>query len=809
MGLNNIWRNIGSVFTMLPVVLFMMIGWSPSAISADERPVNGNVAYDSLEDWTSRSDPELNLLEQYCMECHNSTDWAGGVAFDLMSLEELDHDAAIWEEAVRKLRAGLMPPQGKPRPERAILDGMAKWLGTGLDLAWDVSPNPGAEPVSRLNREEYRNAVWDVLAFDAGDLVGTLPADEIAGGFDNIAQVLSMSPTLLEGYLSVAMQISKQAVGDIATVPTQVEYRAGGGNSQQGYVEGLPLGTRGGMMVEHFFPVDAKYEFQISANIAAYGRSPDTGRMSWCEGPKIEVMFNGVSLPVEDPTQFRLEVPAGPHSIALALLDERHCIGTGEFLLGDTNPSAGSVQGLEIDGPYNISGAGDTPSRRAIFVCQPDRPEAEESCARQNLSQLATRAYRRPIGTQDPEVDTLMQFYDTSRNVEGGNFESGIQSALTWLLADPRFLYRFEEEPTGLMAGEVYRISDIELASRLSFFLWSSIPDEALLGLAAQGELGEEDVLEREVQRMLTDPLAATLIENFVGQWLLLRQLEEAVPQAPAFDADLQEAMRQETLLFFRSLVREDKNLLNLLDADYTYLNERLATHYGMEGVWGGYMRRVELPEDSPRRGLLGHGSILTATSVPNRTSPVIRGAWIVENILGAHVPLPPPGVETNLDQPASGQDVQADTLRQRLELHRADPSCASCHQIMDPVGFALENFDLIGRWRSLDNGLSINTASEMVDGTYIDGPATLRAALLARPEAFMTSISERLLTYALGRELDHFDAPAVRRIVEQAVSEGFTWTALVQAVVLSDPFQQRIKPEVEGVTTAQTAPRD
>jgi mono/diheme cytochrome c family protein len=781
---------------MLPVALSIVVGCGPEAINPDKRAASGNAGYETLDAWTRSSDQELELLKRYCMECHNSSDWAGGVALDSLSLKNLGHDAAIWEEVIRKIRAGLMPPQGNPRPERAELDDMVQWLGTGLNLAWDESPNPGAEPVARLNRTEYRNAVRDMLGFDAGDLVRTLPADATAGGFDNVAQALTMSPTLLEGYLSVAMQISRQAVGDVATAPTQVEYRAGRGNSQQAYVEGLPLGTRGGMAVEHYFPVDAQYEFDVAANIPVAGRDNDAGRMVWCAGPRMEVMFNGIQMPVEDPRHFRLQIPAGSHTISLALLDERQCVGAGELLLGDANGSAGAIQGLEIDGPYNITGPGDTPSRRAIFVCRPEESEAEPACARQILSHLGTRAYRRPIAATDPEVDTLMQFYETSRNAEGGDFERGIEGALTWLLVDPKFLYRFEAEPESLAAGEVYRISDLELASRLSFFIWSSIPDEPLLELAAQERLRDADVLARQVQRMLADSRAEALVENFVGQWLNLRQLEEVAPQDAAFDPALREAMRLETVLLFQSLVREDRNLLSLLDSDYTYLNERLAAHYDIEGVWGGYMRRVELPVASPRRGLLGHGSLLTTTSAANRTSPVVRGTWIVENMLGAHVPSPPPGVETNLESTAPGRGAAADTLRQRMELHRGNPECAACHQIMDPIGFSLENFDLIGRWRLLDNGLPINTESTMVDGTVIDSPATLRAALLARPDAFMASISERLMMYALGRELEHYDGPAVRRIIQQAASEGFTMAALVEAVVMSAPFQQRIKQE-------------
>ncbi|MGV3592575.1 MAG: DUF1592 domain-containing protein [Gammaproteobacteria bacterium] len=765
-----------------------------AANAADAPAGDAAAAQQNLEAWKTGSANEWALLEQYCFECHNSTDWAGGVAFDAMSLQTLDHDAAIWEAAIRKLRAGLMPPKGNPRPERAVLDGMVQWFGDGLDLAWQAAPNPGAKPAARLNRNEYRNAVRDLLAFDASELVDTLPADATAAGFDNIADVLSMSPTLLEGYLSVAQQISRQAVGDPTAQPTQVEYRAAGGAAQQDYLEGMPLGTRGGMRVEHYFPLDAEYEFRVDANIAVAGRGNDQGRMVWCAGPRLEVTFNGAPVPVPDPTHFKLQVPAGPHTIALALVDEKHCIGAGELLLAETITNAGSVRGLEIDGPYSASGVGDTPSRRAIFTCRPEQLAEEAACARQILSRLATRAYRRPVGESDPAVATLMRFYDNSRNADGATFDSGIAGALTWLLVDPNFLYRFEQEPAGLADGELYRIADLELATRLSFFLWSSIPDEQLLNLAANGRLHDDAVLAREVERMLADPRADALVDNFAGQWLKLRELDSAAPQDAAFDTALRDAMRQETLLFFQSLVDDDRNLLELLDSDYTFLNERLAAHYGIDGVWGSYMRRVELPKDSPRRGLLGHASILTATSVPNRSSPVVRGAWVMENMLGADVPSPPPGVETNLDADESSASAPTDTLRQRLELHRADPGCASCHQIMDPVGFALENFDLVGRWRTAENGVPLDTTSEMVDGTFVDGPAALRKALLARPDAFRTALGERLLTYALGRELQHFDEPAVRRIVREASAGGFTLAALVQAVVTSAPFQQRIK---------------
>jgi Protein of unknown function (DUF1592)/Protein of unknown function (DUF1588)/Protein of unknown function (DUF1585)/Protein of unknown function (DUF1587)/Protein of unknown function (DUF1595) len=788
----------------VPTALLLAVGWTATAGAADA-PGADPAVHAALSDWSAGSAEKRALLDQYCMDCHNSADYAGGIAFDLLALEDLQQDTAVWETVVRKLRAGLMPPKGQPRPARADLDGMVQWLGEGLDLVWQAAPNPGAKPAARLNRTEYRNAVRDLLAFDAGELVRTLPADASTAGFDNVAATLSMSPTLLEGYVGVAMQIARQAVGDPATPPTQVEYRAAGGASQQDYVEGLPLGTRGGLQVAHYFPVDAEYQFEVAANIPEAGRGNDTGRMIWCGGPRLEVLFNGAPLPVTDPQNFRLQVPAGTHTIALALVDQQRCVGAGELLLADAAAGNGSVQGLEIDGPYATTGPGDTPSRRAIFTCQPRETAEERPCATRILTRLATHAYRRPLDASDPAVETLLQYYERGRAADGGTFETGIQSALTWLLVDPRFLYRFEEEPPELTDGQVYAISDLELASRLSFFLWSSLPDEPLLAVAAAGQLHEPAVLASEVERMLADPRAGALLENFAGQWLKLRELDTVAPQDAGFSPALRAAMRQETLLFFQSLARENRNLLSLLDADYTYLNEPLAAHYGIDGVTGGYLRRVPLPADSPRRGLLGQASILTATSVANRTSPVIRGSWIMENLLGARVPPPPPGVETDLDGDKKDSGGQVATLRQRLEQHRADPACSSCHQMMDPVGFALENFDLVGRWRAEDNGVVLDTRAEMVDGTPVDGPATLRAALLDRPEAFMAALTERLLTYALGRTLEPYDGPAVRRIVQQAAAQDFTLTALVKAVVDSAPFRLRSKPPAAAAADAPT----
>jgi hypothetical protein len=493
-----------------------------------------------------------------------------------------------------------------------------------------------------------------------------------------------------------------------------------------------------------------------------------------------------------------VRVPAGPQRIAVALVDERRCSGVRELYAGEVEP-AGAVNALVIDGPYAATGAGETPSRRAIFICSPQSAAEEAPCAAQILARLATRAYRRPIAEGSAELDLLLSFYSQGR-AEGGDFEVGIQYALSRLLVDPNFLYRFEREPADVAAGAVYALSDLELATRLSFFLWSSIPDDELLAAAVAGRLHEQDVLAAQVERLLADDKSQRFVENFAGQWLKLRELDELPSQDPDFDAGLRQAFRRETELLFGEVLRERRSVLELLDADYTYLNERLATHYGIDGVRDSYMRRVALPADSPRRGLLGHGSILTATSAPNRTSPVVRGQWIVQNVLGAAVPTPPPGVEADLAKEASeAEGLTGDTVRARLEMHRANPTCAACHSIMDPLGLALENFDLVGRWREQEDGHPIDATATLSDGTELAGPADLRRALLARSDAFVTSVTEQLLTYALGRELTPQDGPAVRGIVRAAAADGTTLAALVQAIVASDGFQRRVKTAAAG----------
>lgn len=730
---------------------------------------------------SSQGEVDWTVLDIYCSDCHNLDDQAGGIAFDLLGRDSLAGEADTWELAVRKMRTGMMPPLGKPRPERAVLDGFVASLENQLDAESASLPHPGGAGMGRLNRAEYTSVIRDLLAFDASGIVATLPPDESAHGFDNLSEMLSVSPTLIEGYVGAAMRIGREAVGDRTLIPTQVKY-PGAGGAQTRHVEGLPLGTRGGMLVTHNFPLDGNYEIRVNTQ----GAAGVFNSQAFCSGgADVVVTLDGEPFEVEDPASFPLALPAGPHTFGVALADARRCEGVNEFY--DVFNVGGAITGLEIHGPFEAAGPGDTPSRRQIFSCYPATPAEEMPCAQTILSRLATLAFRRPVAPGAREIATLMQFYAKGRLTV--DFETGIQYALSRLLIDPRFLYQAEEEPEGLVPGASYAITDLELATRLSFFLWGSIPDPELLDLAVVGRLHETAVLEAQTQRMLRDPKALALVDNFAAQWLRLRELDAALPQDPAFNAKLRRAFRSETELLFTDVIAQDLGLLHLFEADYTWLNEDLAKHYGIDGVRGDYMRRVPLALDSPRRGLLGHGSILTATSVANRTSPVIRGAWIVEHILGAPVPTPPPGVETDLAKDKGEDGRIANTLRERLELHRSNPTCASCHQIMDPIGLALENFDLVGRWRDSENGFPLDTHSELVDGTAIDGPVALRAALLGRGESLVTTITEKLLTYALGRAVEARDMPAVRSIVRSAAGDSYRFSDIVLGIVNSEPF--------------------
>jgi hypothetical protein len=719
---------------------------------------------------------------QYCSECHNGIDLAGDLALDVLDLSAPENDPERWESVVRKVRTGMMPPAGEPRPDRDSLDGLAAYLEEHIDAAARAAPNPGAPALHRLNRTEYANAIRDLFALEV-DVATLLPADDAADGFDNIAGVLTVSPSLIEGYVSAGMKISRRAVGDLTMLPKTVVHRPPSGLIQDSHIEGLPLGTRGGIIVTHDFPLDAEYEFQISAGGGGgfLGRGAPTGRT------ELVVNFDGEPVPVDNPRRFRLRMPAGPVEIAAALIDRSRATGVTDYHA--TRSRSTGVSQIQIEGPFDATGPGASPSRERIFTCYPSGEADQPTCAREILAGLGSRAYRRLLPTDDPSVDFLYDFFEQGRDEAG--FEAGIQRALAMMLINPRFLFRLEQEPDELAAGEAYEISNYDLASRLSFFLWSSIPDTELLHLAAENALDNPDVLREQVARMLDDPRSEALVANFAGQWLYLRALADVEPDSPAWDANLRSAFSEETELLFRTIVEEDRSILDLIDADYTFVNERLARHYGFEGVKGSYFRRVQLPEDSPRRGILGHGSLLTVTSVANRTSPVVRGAWILENLMGAPPPSPPPGVESNLDDAAA---AAASSLRERLEQHRENPTCASCHAIMDPIGLALENFDLIGGWRTEDVGQPIDASGVLADGTALDGPADLRQALLDRQDAFVAVATEKLMTYALGRGIEYFDMPAIREILRASAEDDNRFSSLVYGIVTSVPFRMRVK---------------
>jgi len=726
------------------------------------------------------ADVDWDLIDEYCTECHNLDDFAGSTAFDLMDHDALVSDADTWELVIRKVRTGMMPPAGKPRPSRAVLDAFTDDLGEALDAEYALNPDPGSEGLARLNRQEYQNAIRDLLHFDASHIMAVIPAETDGEGFDNNIDLLSVSPTLIDAYASAAMRISREAVGDLTLIPSEKVFDASNGT-----IDGLPLGTRDGLAATHNFPLDARYQFNIGVSVGGFFG----GNLYCSQGYKLVVSIDGELLEVEDPGNFQLPISAGSHTIAAALQDVERCIGADDYF--DNYLKLGSVSNIKINGPFDISGPGDTPSRRAIFSCYPRTLEAAQPCAREILTSLATRAWRKPVAADAAEVNELMAFYDRGDKLEG--FETGIQYAIARLLMDPRFLYQIEDAPTDLAPGQIYAVNDIELASRVSFFLWSSIPDAELLELASAGRLRESAVLEDQVRRMLRDDKAEALVRNFAGQWLMLRELDAAQPEDRAFNPQLRDAFKQETELLFMDIMREDRGILGFLDSDYTWLNSQLASHYGIEGVRGDYMRRVPLPEDSPRRGLLGHGSVLTATSVANRTSPVVRGAWIVEDLLGAPVPTPPPGVETDLTNETAPEGAVINTLRDRLELHRANPTCASCHQIMDPIGLALENFDLVGRWRTQENGYDLDTNTNLIDGTPINGPVTLRNALLERGDAVASTVIEKMLSYALGRHLHAHDMSAVRKIAAETSGSDYRFSDIVMRIVESEPFRLKI----------------
>ncbi len=725
--------------------------------------------------------PEQALLEQYCVTCHNQKMKTAGLMLDKLDLSHPAPDAETWEKVVRKLRAGMMPPGGLPRPDRATLDAFTTKLETALDLAARVKPNPGTPGLHRLNRTEYANAVRDLIAIDV-DVATILPADDSSEGFDNIADALAISPALVERYAAAATKISRLAVGNVLISPSTVTYRVPGDLSQTEHIDGLPLGTRGGILIHHTFPLDAEYAIKVRTRSAGIGVGG-----AGAPGEEVEVILNGERVKLTTGASVDLQIPvkAGPQTVGAAFVKKAP---PGADDIWQTFAGNSSIQSVAVTGPLNPTGPGDTPSRRRIFVCHPSTESEETDCARKILSTLARRGYRQPPTPAD--LDTLLSFYQTGR--KAGNFDAGIESALARVLVDPRFVFRFEREPAGVSSGAPYRISDLELASRLSFFLWSSIPDDELLDLATQGKLHDPAALEKQTRRMLVDEKSEALVTDFGDQWLYLRELKSARPEARGFNDNLRQAFRQETEMLLESILREDRSVTDLLNADYTFVNETLARHYGIPDIHGSRFRRVPV-KDEARQGLLGQSSFLLVTSVANRTSPVARGKWVLENILGTPPPLPPPNVPP-LKETEGAQ--QATSVRQRMEEHRANPVCAACHKIMDPIGFSLENFDLIGNWRASEGGVPIDTSSQLVDGTKLDGPASLRRALLARSDVFVRTVTEKLLTYGTGRALKYYDMPVVRSIASDAARNNNRFSSIIVGIVKSDPFQMRVKQE-------------
>ncbi len=776
---------------------------------------------------------DRTLIDKYCVTCHNKRLKTAGLALDAVDVTDAAANAEIWENVVRKLRTGAMPPARMPQPDVHMRDAFASQLEVVLDDAARSRPNPGRMPVHRLNRSEYANAIRDLLALEI-DSRSLLSADDADHGFDNMAGVLSISPVLLEEYVAAARRISRLAVGD-PTIGPALEaktYALPTMLFQEGRMgDDLPFGSRGGLAVHHYFPLDGEYMLSVRLQRTNYGYIRGLAERHDLEvrlegeritsfsvggedkGRPAPVSYSGNYLP-GDPAweeymisgadaalNVRFLAKAGRHPLTVSFAKKASLELEGVLqppLTGfgyqinesRTSPegfSGPAVESVTINGPYNASGPGETASRRRIFVCYPRKAAEERSCATSILTALARRAFRRPVTRED--IQALLEFYDKARHT--GDFEAGVRTALQRLLADPEFLFRIEGDPASLASGTPYRVSDVALASRLSFFLWSSIPDDELLTLAANGQLRNSATLEQQVGRMLADKRSQALVENFVGQWLSLRQLRNVAPDPdlfPEFDENLREALRRETEMFVESQIREDRGVLNLLTADYTFLNDRLARHYGIPNVYGSHFRRV--PLRGMRGGLVGHASILTVTSYPNRTSPVLRGHWLLENLIGAPPPPPPPDVPALEDNRA---DQRPRSMRERMELHRKNPVCATCHVRMDPLGFALEGFDVIGRTRAADeSGAPVDAAGTLPDGTHVEGLPGLRTLLLKHPEEFIGTVTEKLLTYALGRSIQYYDRPAVRQILRETASEDHRWSALIIAVVKSIPFQMK-----------------
>jgi Protein of unknown function (DUF1592)/Protein of unknown function (DUF1588)/Protein of unknown function (DUF1595)/Protein of unknown function (DUF1587)/Protein of unknown function (DUF1585)/Planctomycete cytochrome C len=767
-------------FKPSPCAAFMALNWLAAGLFGAEQPPH----------------PSRVLINRYCVGCHNQKVKTADVSLQALDPANVSGDAAIWEKVLRKVSAGQMPPAGMPRPQAADSEVFTQWLGEELDRSAAAHPNPGRPTIHRLNRAEYSNAIRDLLALDIQS-GSKLPADDTGYGFDNIGDVLSLSPVLVDRYMSVGRTISRLAVGDPNLKPevNEFELPRPGRNAvrNERVSDAMPFDSAGGMVIEYSFPVDAEYVFRIKAPSGA-AAPPKVYEL---RAPvKAGTRTVGVTFLADNQVPEVIQAFGVPNNAAAAgagraggptlqaKMDLR-LDGARLQLFDTTAPRFGS---LAIAGPYNITGPGDSPSRQKIFVCKPASARDEKPCAREILAGLGRRAYRRPV--TDADLNPLLALYEAGRRE--GSFDSGIEMALRALLVSPNFLFRVERDPAASAAGSAYRVNDFELASRLSFFLWSSIPDEELLTLAEKGRLKDPAVLSAQVARMLDDRRSNAFVSNFAGQWLFLRNLAQAKPDQdafPKFDASLRQSFERETELFFEAVLRENRPLTDLLNANFTYLNQRLAEHYNIPNIYGSQFRRVTLTDPS-RGGLLGQGSILTVTSYPNRTSVVQRGKWVLENLLGAPPPPPPPDIPP---LEAHAKDGKPLTVRQQMEQHRANAICASCHNRMDPIGFSLENYDAVGAWRTKEAGSSIDATGKMPDGTVFQGPAGLRNLLLTTHRGeFISTFTEKLMTYALGRGVEYYDRPAIRSIVRDAAKQNNSIPDIINLIVQSPQFQMR-----------------
>ena len=804
----------------------------PAPASADRapapqaRPVAPVAAHASGQAAGLPVDGQTQLVKQYCATCHNDRAKAGGLSLASFDAAKLLDDPALAEKMIRKLRAGMMPPASARRPEPAVLEALTTTFEQRIDRAAVARVNPGARPSQRLNRAEYQRAVRDLLGIDV-DITAFLPADTISDGFDNVADSQVISTALMEGYLRAASQISRLAIGDRQASASTTTVKVPRTASQMRHVEGAPLGTRGGVSFVHVFPADGEYVFKILLH------SGPTGDLFGgpYAGEQIDLSINGERVGLidinprmneQDPNGLNITAPpvhikAGPQRVSAAFVSRfdgpvDDLMMPIEHTLADTNigevfgtTALPHIRDFSITGPTRVTGVSDTRSRRMIFTCRPTQASEERPCAERIVRQLTTKAYRGAVGPED--FSALMAFYDRGR--KGGDFEAGVRLAVQAILASPRFLLRMEQVPSTLRAGQTYRVADRDLASRLSFFLWGALPDEELLKVAQAGQLSQPAVFDRQVRRMLADPRADALATRFASQWLRLQDVRQVRPDHHFYshwDTTLSDAMVRETELFVASLLRNDRPITELLTADYTFVNERLAKHYGIPNIVGSDFRRVTIP-DPNRRGLLGQGSVLLLTSIADRTSPVLRGKWVMEVLLASPPPPPPPNVPSLDDSVKSNAGGKMLSTRERMEEHRKNPACNSCHRVIDPLGLALENFDATGAWRAKDNGVAIDSNGDLYDGTRMEGPVGLRAALLRHSDLIKLSFTESLMTYALGRRVEPFDLPTVRRIVADAGRQGDRLSAFILGVVKSPAFQMG-RVEDEPTTTDHDSPK-